>query len=125
MADRIKRRGLIILISDLIDEPSDILAGLKHFRHNKHEVIVFHVLDPREKDFAFPLEAIFKDMETGEKINTLPWQIKDDYRKVVGKVIDNFSRESRMAKIDYVPLDTATSYDYALFAYLNKRARLY
>ncbi len=125
MAERIKRRGLIILISDLIDEPADILAGLKHFRHNKHEVIVFHVLDPREKDFAFPLEAIFKDMETGEKINTLPWQIKDEYRKVVDKVIATFSRECRMAKIDYVPLDTATSYDYALFAYLNKRARLH
>lgn len=125
MADRIKRRGLIILISDLIDDPTDILAGLKHFRHNKHEVIVFHVLDPRERDFAFPLEAIFKDMETGEQINTLPWQIKDEYTKVVGKVIDNFSRECRMSNIDYVPLDTATSYDYALFAYLNKRARLY
>jgi uncharacterized protein (DUF58 family) len=125
MAERIKRRGLIILISDLIDNPSDILAGLKHFRHNKHEIIAFHVLDPRERDFAFPLEAIFKDMETGEQINTLPWQVRDDYQKVVAQVIDDFSRQCRMSNIDYVPIDTATTYDYALFAYLNKRARLY
>jgi uncharacterized protein (DUF58 family) len=125
MAERIKRRGLIILISDLIDEPSDVLAGLKHFRHNKHEVIVFHVLDPRERDFAFPLEAIFKDMETGEQINTLPWQVKGDYQKEIGKVIDRFSRECRMSNIDYVSLDTATPHDFSLLAYLNKRARLY
>ncbi len=125
MAERIKRRGLIILLSDLLDEPSEIMAGLKHFRHRKHEIIVFHVLDPRERDFAFPLEAIFKDMETGEQINTLPWQVKGDYQKVVGDVISNFARECRMSNIDYVPIDTAMSYDYSLIAFLNKRARLY
>ncbi|MCK4858777.1 MAG: DUF58 domain-containing protein [candidate division Zixibacteria bacterium] len=125
MAERIRRRGLIILISDLLDDPTEIMAGLKHFRHNKHELIIFHVLDPRERDFSFPLEAIFKDMETGEQINTLPWQIKGDYQEVVAEVIDRFSRECRMSRIDYVPIDTAMPYDYALFAYLNKRSRLY
>ena len=125
MAERIKRRGLVILLSDLLDDPSQVIAGLKHFRHKKHEIIVFHVLDPKERDFSFPLEAIFKDMETGEQINTLPWQIRGDYQKIVGKVIERFSRECRMSNIDYVPIDTAMSYDFSLFAYLNKRARLY
>lgn len=125
MAERIKRRGLVILISDLLDEPNQILAGLKHFRHRKHEVIVFHVLDPKERDFSFPMEAIFKDMETGEQINTLPWQIKKDYQRIVGAVLDRFARECRMSNIDYVPIDTAMNYDLSLFAYLNKRARLY
>ncbi len=125
MAERIKRRGLVILISDLLDEPNQILAGLKHFRHRKHEVIVFHVLDPKERDFSFPLEAIFKDMETGEQINTLPWQIKKDYQRIIGEVLDRFARECRMSNIDYVPIDTATAYDKSLFAFLNKRARLY
>jgi len=125
MAERIKRRGLVILISDLLDEPSEIIAGLKHFRHKKHEVIVFHVLDPRERDFAFPLEARFKDMETGEEINTLPWQIKGDYQRVVTDVCDRFARECRMSNIDYHPISTETPYDYSLFAYLNKRSRLY
>jgi uncharacterized protein (DUF58 family) len=125
MAERIKRRGLIIIMSDLFDEPNRILAGLKHFRHRKHEIIVFHVLDPRERDFSFPREAIFEDLETGERINTLPWQIKKSYMHELNSVFDEFSRECRMSDIDYHLIDTSISYDHALLAYLNKRARLY
>lgn len=125
MAERIKRRGLVIVLSDLLDDPDKILAGLKHFRHKKHEIIVFHILDPKERDFSFPLEAIFKDMETGEQISTLPWQIKGEYQKIIAGIIDRMARECRLSNIDYVPIDTATPYDRALFSYLNKRARLY
>jgi uncharacterized protein (DUF58 family) len=125
MAERIKRRGLIILMSDLFDEPSKVLAGLKHFRHRKHEIIVFHILDPRERDFAFPAEAVFEDLETGERITTLPWQIKKEYKHELEKTFDVFSRECRMSNIDYHLIDTSISYDRALMAYLNKRARLY
>jgi uncharacterized protein (DUF58 family) len=125
MAERIKRRGLIIIMSDLFDDPHSILAGLKHFRHKKHEIIVFHVLDPRERDFSFPREAIFEDLETGERIVTLPWQIRKDYRKGLNSVFDRFSRECRMSNIDYHLIDTSVPYDHALLAYLNKRARLY
>ncbi len=125
MADRIKRRGLIIVISDLFDDPTKVLAGLRHFRHRKHEVLVFHILDPSERSFDFPAEAIFKDMETGEEISTLPWQIKAEYQRSVGAHMDRFRRECRDAFIDYVPIDTAVPYDYALFSYLSKRQRLY
>ncbi len=125
MADRIKRRGLIILMSDLFDDPHRILAGLKHFRHRKHEIIVFHILDPRERDFSFPREAIFEDLETGEKITTLPWQIKKSYKHELDTVFGEFSRECRMSNIDYHLIDTSIPYDHALLAYLNKRARLY
>jgi len=125
MAERIKRRGLIIILSDLFDDPRRIFAGLKHFRHKKHEIIVFHVLDPRERDFAFPTEAIFEDMETGEQIITLPWQVKGDYQRALNEVFDEFSRECRMSNIDYHLIDTSVPYDRALLAYLNKRARLY
>jgi len=125
MAERIKRRGLIVILSDLFDDPHRIIAGLKHFRHRKHEIIVFHVLDPRERDFAFPREAIFKDLETGEELVTLPWQVKKAYQKELNAVFDNFSRECRMSHIDYHLIDTSIPYDRALLAYLNKRARLY
>ncbi len=125
MADRIRRRGLIILMSDLFDDPHRILAGLKHFRHRKHEIIVFHVLDPRERDFSFPREAIFEDLETGERITTLPWQIRKSYKRELDSVFDEFSRECRMSNIDYHLIDTSVPYDHALLAYLNKRARLY
>jgi len=125
MAERIKRRGLIIIMSDLFDDPNRVLAGLKHFRHKKHEIIVFHILDPRERDFAFPKEAIFEDLETGERITTSPWQIKSDYQSELDSVFDHFSRECRMSNIDYHLIDTSIPYDRALLAYLIKRARLY
>jgi uncharacterized protein (DUF58 family) len=125
MADRIKRRGLIIVLSDLWDDPARVLTGLKHFRHRKHEVIVFHVLDPVERDFSFADEALFKDMETGEEISTLPWQIRSEYQRTMGAHIDKFRRDCRQAFIDYVPLDTSVPYDQALFSYLGKRGRLF
>ncbi|MEW5702218.1 MAG: DUF58 domain-containing protein [Candidatus Zixiibacteriota bacterium] len=125
MAERIKRRGLIIILSDLFDDPTTVLAGLKHFRHRKHEVLVFHILDPAERQFDFPAEAVFRDMETGEEISTLPWQIRAEYQRTVGAHIDRFRRECRDAFVDYVPVDTAVPYDYALFSYLSKRQRLY
>ncbi|GAB4326269.1 MAG: DUF58 domain-containing protein [Candidatus Zixiibacteriota bacterium] len=125
MADRIKRRGLIVVLSDLWDDPSRILTGLKHFRHRKHEVIVFHILDPTEREFNFPEEALFRDMETGEEISTLPWQIRSEYQRALGQHVDRYRRECRQAFVDYVPIDTSMPYDTALFTYLGKRARLY
>lgn len=125
MAERIKRRGLVILISDLLDEPENIISGLKHFRYNNHEVIVFHVLDPRERDFAFPREAIFKDMETGEEITTLPHQIKKDYAEQVESFSNEIASACRQSKIDYIPIDSSTPFDKALYAFLSKRERLF
>jgi uncharacterized protein (DUF58 family) len=125
MAERIKRRGLIIVISDLFDDPDLIINGLKHFRHKKHEVIVFHVLDPKEKNFSFPKEAIFKDLETGEEILTSPWQIRKDYQQKIDSLVQRYTLECRESIIDYVLLDTSVPFDYALFSYLNKRGRLW
>lgn len=125
MAERIKRRGLVIIMSDLLDEASQIISGLKHFRYNNHEVIVFHILDPRERDFAFPREAIFKDMETGEEMTTLPYQIKKDYAQAVRAFSEEIAASCRQANIDYHAIDTATPFDKALYAFLAKRERLY
>ncbi len=124
MAERIKRRGLIVVISDLFDEPQKILMGLKHFRHRKHEVIVFHVLDPFERTFNYRDEARFKDMETGEELPTQPWHIWNEYRQLMAERINTFQRECRAHLIDYVLMDTSAEFDYALFSYLNKRKRL-
>ena len=125
LAERIKRRGLIIVISDLFDDPQDILLGLKHFRHKKHEVIVFHVLDPYERTFAYKAEARFKDMETEEELPTQPWHIWTEYRELMKERVETFKRECRAALIDYVLMDTSIDFDYALFSYLNKRKRLH
>jgi len=125
MAERIKRRGLVIIMSDLLDEADKIISGLKHFRYNKHDVIVFHILDPRERDFAFPREAIFRDMETGEEVTTLPYQIKKDFARQVQEFSDEIATACRQSNIDYFPIDTSTPFDRALYAFLSKRERLY
>ncbi|RKX21313.1 MAG: DUF58 domain-containing protein [Candidatus Zixiibacteriota bacterium] len=125
MAERIKRRGLVIIISDLLDDAEKIISGLRHFRYNKHEVIVFHVLDPRERDFNFGAEAIFKDMETGEELSTLPYQIKKQFARKVKEFSDTIASACRQSNIDYHPIDTAMPFDKALYAFLAKRERLY
>ncbi len=125
MAERISRRGLVIICSDLLDDPDKIISGLKHFRYKRHEIILFHILDPRERDFSFPREAIFKDMETGEQITTLPWQIKKSYSKLTREFSDRMAAECRQSGIDYHLIDTSVPFDVALYAFLAKREKLF
>lgn len=124
LADRIKRRGLVIVISDLLDDPDKMLLGLKHFRHRRHEVIVFHVLDPYERNFAYKSEARFKDMETGKELLTDPWQIRGEYMTRLEDYLEWISKSCRDSHIDYHLLDTSIPFDRALFGYLAKRSKL-
>lgn len=125
LAERIKRRGLVIIISDLFDNPENIVSGLKHFRHKNHEVLVFHIMDPFEHSFAFNKEAIFLDMETNDEINTLPWHIRTEYKIQVNKMLNYYRKICRENSIDYIHLSTETPLDEALSEYLIKRKRLY
>ncbi len=124
MAERIKKRGLIILISDLMDDQESVLSGLKHFRHNKQEVILFHILDRKELDFDFNARTRFKDMESGSLLTTEPWQIKSSYKKRIQLLQHEYKKQCRKQLIDYVPLFTDQSLDIALNSYLNKRQKL-
>ncbi len=124
IAERVKRRGLVILISDLMDDPDDVLMGLKHFRHRNHEVIVFHTLDRRELDLDYRDEVEFHDLETGRRVRVEPAFIKDHYAKDVGGWIDKLSRGCRAHQIDYNLVRTDTPFDQALTAFLGKRQRM-
>jgi len=124
MAERIKKRGLVILISDLFDETENIMKGLKHFRHNKQEIIVFHIMDRKELDFNFTNRTKFKDMETDEQITTEPWKIRKVYQQAIRSYQDELRLRCREQKIDYVPLFTDQNLDLALNEYLKKRQRL-
>ena len=124
MAERIKKRGLIILISDLMDDQESVLSVLKHFRHNKQEVILFHILDRKEVDFDFNARTRFKDMESGSLLTTEPWQIKSSYKKRIQLLQHEYKKQCRKQLIDYVPLFTDQSLDIALNSYLNKRQKL-
>jgi uncharacterized protein (DUF58 family) len=124
MADRIKKRGLVILISDLFDDFDAIIGGLKHFRYNKQEVIVFHILDRQELNFNFNTRTRFKDMETGELVTTEPWQIRNSYKDLMLEFQDKYRKQCRKRLIDYIPLFTDQDLDIALSQYLRKREKL-
>ena len=124
VAERLNRRGLVMVFSDLFDDPKEVMNALKHFRYDQHEVILFHVLDPRERNFAFGRDAIFRDMESGEELMTQPYQIQKAYQESMRDFIETYKRECREQRIDYVLLDTATDFDVALYEYLNKRKRI-
>ncbi len=123
-AERIHRRGLVMIFSDLFDDPDSVISALKHFRYNQHEVILFHVLDPRERTFDFGRDAIFRDMENADEMMTQPHQIQRAYQEAMRDFIARYKKECREQRIDYVLLDSATPYDVALFEYLNKRRKI-
>ncbi len=124
LAERITRRGLVIVLSDLFDDPAAVMAALKHFRHAHHEVLVMHVLDPLERSFAFGSDAVFRDVETGEMITTQPYHVQKAYQHAMREFIERYKRECRENSIDYLLLDTSVPFDVALLNYLNKRKRI-
>ncbi|MCC7430928.1 DUF58 domain-containing protein, partial [bacterium] len=98
-----------------------VLAGLKHFRHKKHEVLVFHIFDPSELNFSFTKDAIFKDLETQAEITTQPWHIQNEYKKLMLDFMNTYKKLCRNNNIDYIPLSTAEPLSVALAEYLKKR----
>ena len=124
LAESIVKRGLIILISDLFDDPDEVLMGLKHFRHKKHEVIVFHILDPQEIALTFTSRTRFRDLETGKIITTEPWHIREAYQKQMERFIDDYRARCRQQNIDYVLITTDRPLDRALSEYLLKRRHI-
>jgi uncharacterized protein (DUF58 family) len=125
LAERVKRRGLILLLTDLMDEPASVMRALKHFRHRQHEVVVFHILDPWEIEFPFRSESGFVDLETGQELLTQPWEIAEEYRKRVKDWTQAYQRLCLENRIEYVQLATDTPFDRALLRYLEKRRRLH
>lgn len=121
LAKRIVRRGLVIVISDLLDEPSHVISALKHLRHKKHEVIVFHLLDQAELTFPYNGSVVFRDMENGQTLSTQADSLKTAYLENLNQFIQKYRRGCGASKIDYVQIDTSTPFDHALSAYLSKR----
>ncbi len=125
LAERIKRRSLIVVLSDLMDEPDKVVRGLKHFRHRENEVVVFHILDPYEIEFPFRRESGFVDVETGRELMTQPWEIADEYKRKFQDWTMAYQRACLQNRIEYVQLRSDTPYDVALLRYLEKRRKLH
>ena len=124
LAQSIKKRGLIILISDLVDSHEDIMNGLKHFRYKGHEVIVFHILDPKEIDLNFNESVKFIDLESDESITTDPRQVKAAYQKEIKDLVASYKNQCRKNKIDFINISTSDSLENSLINYLIKRNKL-
>jgi len=122
LAERIARRGLIVIVSDLFDDPEHILLGLRHFRHKRHEVIVFHIMDEAELTFPFRDSAMFEGLEDLGEILTEPRAIRRAYLDQVEAFVHKLKFGCRAHHVDYVQLSTSQPLDIALSAYLAGRA---
>ena len=124
MAEHFKRRGILLLISDFYDEPDDILEAIKPLRFLGNDLIVFHILDPREVDFAFEEASTFEDLETTDQMPVVPQSFRDQYRQMINEHIETLRARFSEQRIDYALLNTAEPLDRALFSYLNSREKL-
>lgn len=123
IAESINRRGLIILISDLLDDPDSVLHGLQHFRFKGHDVILFHILDETELKFPFKNVTRFIDMEGPSQMMAIPSLVRENYLKRLNSHIEQFKLGCGLMQVDYHLLSTAKPLDFALFSYLTHRGR--
>jgi uncharacterized protein (DUF58 family) len=123
LADAMTKRGLVVLISDLLDDPARVVKGLKHFRYRGCDVLVFHVLDHAELTFPFERPVRFRDLEDDTELLTNPARVRDQYLAAVDDFIATYRREFGAAGIDYQVLDTSQPLDQALLTYLATRGR--
>ncbi|MGH7828511.1 MAG: DUF58 domain-containing protein [Candidatus Binatia bacterium] len=122
IAGQIKRRGMVILVSDLIDEPEAILKGLRLFRYKGNDVIVFHLLDQAEIDLPFDGNILFEDLEEANlKVVADPKAIRQTYRQVIDEFTGQMRKQCHDSAIDYQLLSTTTPLDRALASYLSWR----
>ena len=122
IAGQVRRRGLVVLVSDLLDEPEAILKGLRLFRFKGNDVIVFHLLDPAELELPFDGNILFEDLEAAElRVVADPKAIRQTYRAVVGEFINRMRQECHDSAIDYQLIPTSTPLDRALASYLSWR----
>lgn len=129
LAKRVNRRSLIIVLTDLFEnvgKQEELISALKHLRHKKHEVVLFHMLEKRsERELDFPDDRfVFSDLETGGEMDVIPSQIRSDYQNKMSEYTKNFRITCSDANISYEEVDTQAPFDYALLAFLKKRRRL-
>jgi len=129
IAEKIHKRSLVVIFSDMFDNPDEadhIFSALQHLRHNLHEVLLFHVTDKKtEETFDFenrPYEFI--DLETGEKVKVQPDQVRESYQKSVGDFYQKLKLKCGQYKIDFIDADIAKGFDPVLMAYLVKHSKM-
>ncbi|HJQ69121.1 MAG TPA: DUF58 domain-containing protein [Blastocatellia bacterium] len=123
-ADLLTRRGIIVLISDLYDEPKQVMEGLEHLRFRGNDVVVFQILDRQELDFKFNEPVVLEDSETEEQMHVMPDELRDEYLRLIKLHVDALREGAARNRIDYELLRTSEPLDAALFSYLARRSHL-
>jgi len=123
LAETLARRGVVIVISDLLDDPAAVIRGLKHVRFRGMEVIVFHLLHPDELTFPFERATRFRDLESDQEVTTDPDVVRGRYLEQMGGLIARYTHELKGNGVDYRLVDTSKPLDLALIAYLSARGR--
>lgn len=125
VSERIRRRGIVVVISDLFDEPDRVMSGLRHLAYHGNDVIVFQLLDPTELHFDFSDPAQFVDKETQAEMHVIPDYVRQEYIKVMAAQISNYEKECFKDRMDFALIETSHPLDKALFNYLIRREQLY
>jgi uncharacterized protein (DUF58 family) len=121
LAQRLRKRGIVIVLSDLFDDMEIMLTGLKHLRHRRHEVIVMHVLDPAELDFPFERITLFRGLEQLPDVLAEPRALRTAYLAEFGRYLRRLQAGCRAQAIDYVPMRTDQPLEVVLSRYLASR----
>jgi uncharacterized protein (DUF58 family) len=124
IAEILTRRSILVLISDLYEDPDVVVDALNLLRHKGNDVIVFHVLDPAEIEFPFESAAHFQDIESGESIPVVPDTLRDQYLALMNDHVATLEQRLVRSRIDYCRFDTSQPLDFALFEYLARRHRM-
>lgn len=124
LSDTVRRRSMVAIISDLYEEPDDIVAAVNMLRGRGNDLMVLHVLDPSEREFPFMESTNFVDLESGERMPVIPEYLRDDYRALVARHIETLTRRLGGQDVDYALFDTSEPMDKALFRYLGARQKL-
>jgi len=125
VSDKLKKRGLTIIISDFFDDPDSIISALKQIHFRKNELIIFQILDPIERTFGFDRDSIFVDMETGEQMTTQPHHIQHAYKEAMNEYLNKLKSECLNFGIEYNLIETSQPFDKALMSYFSKRSKLH
>jgi uncharacterized protein (DUF58 family) len=124
LAEHFGRRGVLVLVSDLYEEPDAVLEAIGPLRFRGHDLIVFHLLDPAELDFSFTEPSAFEDLESGEQLPIVPDKLAEQYRELVHAHIAGLTDRFSANRVDYTLVNTSSPLDHALFSYLSARERL-
>jgi uncharacterized protein (DUF58 family) len=117
----VRRRSILVLVSDLYEEPDRVLRGLGALRDRGHDLIAFHVLDPHEREFPFAEAASFEDLETGDRAPVVPEKMRDEYRTLIRAHCETLLKRLGQNRVDYCLADTGRPLDFALLEYLSRR----